>query len=157
ETPARPTRLARSPRRPPPDRAWTLGGPGAARGGRPEALVVLDQHLGALVVLPPDVDGVVGAVELADGAARALPLLDDGDGPRDAAVAHQRERRRLHRDAVERARVDAIDAARALLELHERLGTLLGLHLLAEHADGVEDGLVGAHDAAGATVDAQLR
>src|SRR4051794_23269937 len=52
--------------------------------GAPEALVVVGEHLGAVVVLAPHVDRVVRAVELAQGAAGALLQLDDRDGGRDA-------------------------------------------------------------------------
>src|SRR5262249_40898368 len=119
------------------------------------ALVVVLERLRALVVLAPDVDGVVRAVELAHGAAHALLVLHDGHGLRDAAHARQHRRRLLHGDAVEGAAVDAVHAARALLQLHEGLGPCLRLDLLAQHAHRVEDGVVGAHDTARAAVDAQ--
>src|SRR6187455_1651548 len=91
------------------------GGPDAG----PELLVVVGEHLGALVVLTPDVNGVVRAVELAHGAAGALLHVDDGHGGGDAAGADDRRGRLLHGDAVEGAGVDAVDAAGALLQLNE--------------------------------------
>src|SRR5207249_3461662 len=49
----------------------------------------------------------------------------------------------------------AVDAAGALLELDERLGPLLRLQLLRQHAVGVEDRVVRADRPARATVDAE--
>src|SRR6185312_16077048 len=97
------------------------------RTRRPQILVVRGQHLGALVVQAPDVDRVVRAVELTQRAAGALAHLDHRDGGGDAADPGDAGRRALHGDAVERTGVDAIDAADALLELHERLRALLRL------------------------------
>src|SRR3954462_12137129 len=59
---------------------------------RPELLVVLGEHLGALVVLAPDVNRVVRAVELAHGAAGALLGLDHRDRHGDSARANDRRR-----------------------------------------------------------------
>src|SRR5262245_33994799 len=87
--------------------ALTPGRSGGLGAGGPELLVVVDEHLGALVVLPPDVDRVVRAAELAHGAAGALALLDDGDRQRDATVAEEHRGRGLHADAVEGTGVHA--------------------------------------------------
>src|SRR5262249_36519333 len=72
-----------------------------------------------------------------------------------AEIGGQVVRRRA--DAVERADVDAHPAAVAVVGVHDGDGALLALQHLGDVAVGVEYGLVGADDAAGAAVDAQRR
>src|SRR6185369_18066885 len=70
-----------------------------------------------------------------------------------AEVLRAVRRRRV--DAVEWTDVDADAAAVAVVGVHDRNGALVALQHHGHVAPGVEDGLVGADDAARAAVDAE--
>src|SRR5262245_37296670 len=119
----------RASRKSPRAKAWCTGevtctGKEGASGGLgggvgPQLLVMVVEHLGALVILAPNMNGIVWAIELAHRAAGTFLEIDDRHRRGNAAYAPNGRRSRLHGDAVERAGVHAVDAASALFELHE--------------------------------------
>src|SRR5207253_1809988 len=104
---------------------------------------------GGLLLAGHDVDALPAAHFLAQLAADAGLLVDLDLAQVLRAVLVRRV------DAVEGADVDAHPAAVAVVGVDDRDRALLALEHLGDVAPGIEDGLVGADDAARAAVDAE--
>src|ERR1051326_5207203 len=121
-----------------------------------EPRVALDLPGGLFRVFAENVDGVVGAIELAEGAADALLFEQHRDLPDGPLVVGTGAGSLAHDESIEGASPDAPFAADARLQIDEGDRARVGLEHVAEVAFVVVNGFVGANDAAGTTIDAKL-